>query len=214
MKFISNADVQMATQILEWVQVFLVDANPMMKRSPQSDGEPICPFAKACLSANTIYFSFHHEVNGKSTEQIEDILLDCRDPFKREPPYDPKQRLTKALLVVFPEIPSSEGEVLDLVHDNIKTQFVRDGLMVTQCYPRSDGRSVHNPALRVYTSPYSLMAVRHMALHDVLFVEEDEAWFAAYDQRFGIRFREPEQLQDYEKPLLNIYRRAKERFVR
>ena len=186
----------------------------MMRRSNNSLGEPVCPFAKASLSANAIYLSFHHEVNGKSATQIEEIMLNCRQPFKREPPYDPKARLKKALLVIFPEIPATEGEVLDVAHDNIKTEFVRDGLMVTQCYPRSDGRSVHNPALRVYASPLSLMAIRYMALHDILFVEEDEAWFGAYDQRFGIRFRDPEKLEDYEKPLLNIYRRAKGRFIR
>lgn len=214
MKFMSSSDLHIGNQVLEWMQNFLVEPNPLMKRAKASEGEPICPFAKACLASYAVYLTFHHEVNGKSAEQIEEVMLEYREPFKNAAPFDPKQRLKKALLVVFPEVPASEGEVLDVAHNKIKTQFVHDGLMVTQCYPRSDGRSVHNPALKVYTSPYSLMAVRHMALHDILFVEEDEAWFGAYDLRFGARFREPEKLDDHEKPLLNVYRRAKGRFVR
>jgi hypothetical protein len=214
MSFVSGSDIHIGNQVLQWMQDFLVEPNPLMKRAKTSAGEPICPFAKACLESDAVYLMFHHEVNGKSAEQIEGVMLEYREPFKIAAPYDPKQRMKKALLVIFPEIPALEGEVLDVAHGRIKTQFVRDGLMVTQCYPRSDGRSVHNPALRVYTSPYSLMAVRHMALHDILFVEEDEAWFGAYDLRFGTLFREPEKLEDHEKPLLNVYRRAKGRFVR
>jgi heptaprenyl diphosphate synthase len=58
-----------------------------------------------------------------------------------------------------------------------------------------------------------MIAMRHMALHDILFVQDDASWFASYDLRFGARFREPEKLEDFEKPLLDIYRRAKARFI-
>ena len=66
----------------------------------------------------------------------------------------------------------------------------------------------------MYTSPYPLIAMRYMALHDILFLEDNELCFASYDQRFGSRFKEPEKLEDYEKPLIDIYRRAKARFVK
>jgi hypothetical protein len=204
----------MAAEIVHWMEGFLVTATPMMKRSRESNGEPICPFAKPCLDHNALYLSFHHEVNGKCADHIASVMLECRKPFRCEPPYDLTEHHKKALLVIFPEIPVGEGAVLDVAHDLIKTQFVQDGLMVTQCYPRADGRSVHNTALRVYAAPHCFMAVRYMALHDILFVEENETWFGAYDQRFGIRFREPEKLDDHETPLLNVYRRAKARFVR
>jgi heptaprenyl diphosphate synthase len=58
------------------------------------------------------------------------------------------------------------------------------------------------------------MAIRHMALHDILFLGDEESWFAAYDQRFGSRFKEPEKLEDFEKPMVDVYRRARARFVR
>jgi len=58
-----------------------------------------------------------------------------------------------------------------------------------------------------------MMAIRHMAPHDILFLGDNESWFAAYDQRFGSRFREPEKLEDDQKPLIDFYRRAKTRFL-
>lgn len=214
MPFFSNADVPIAFETLAWVQAFLVDPNPHMKRSPGSTGESICPFAKPVLAENALYMAFHHEVNGKSAELIESIVLGYREPFKKSTPFHPAERLKKALLVIFPEIPETETTVLDVVHSNIKSQFVHDGLMVAQCHARCDGRSVHSPGLKAYTSPHPLIAMRYMAPHDILFLAENESWFAFYDQRFGSRFKEPETLEDYEKPLIDVYRRAKARFVK
>lgn len=214
MKLISNADVRIANEVLAWAETFLMEPNPQMKRLPSSTGEAICPFAKTAMAGNFLYLTFHHEINGMSEELIESTVLEYREPFKKVRPYHEKERLKKALLIIFPEIPPDQTNVLDIVHDNIKTQFVREGLMVTQCHARCDGRSVHNQALKVYLSPYPLIALRHMAIHDILFVEENEDWFGAYDQRFGARFKEPDKLEDYEKPLVGVYTRAKARFVR
>lgn len=214
MPLFSNADIPIAFETLAWVQTFLVDPNPNMKRSRDGEGESICPFAKPMLAENALYMAFHHEVNGKSAELIESIVLGYQDPFKKSTPFHPAERLKKALLVIFPEIPAAETGVLDVVHNNIKSQFVHDGLMIAQCHARCDGRSVHHPGLKVYTSPHPFIAMRYMALHDILFLEENESWFACYDQRFGPRFREPEKLEDFEKPLTEIYRRARARFVK
>jgi hypothetical protein len=210
----SSADVAMANELVAWFRDFLVENNSMMRRSATSTGEPICPFAAACIDNRTLYFAFHHELNGKSIDAIERIVLGYREPFRRARPYAGKERITKALLVVFPEISSENANALDIAHETIKREAVHDGLMVTQSYPMSDGRSVHNPALKVYTSPYPLIAMRHMALHDILFVGEDRDWFAAYDQRFGSRFRASEKLSDYEKPLQNLYRQTKAKFIK
>ncbi len=212
--FFSNADVPIAYQVLAWVQDFLVDPHPMMKRLASSTGESICPFAKAVLDERALYMTFHHEVNGKSAEAIESIVLGYREPFKKTTPFHERDRLKKALLIIFPEIPPDETDVLDVVHSSIKSQCVRDGLMVAQFHARCNGRSVHNPALKVYVSPFPLIAMRHMALHDILFLQDDEAWFNAFDLRFGSRFREPEKLQDFERPLLDIDLRSKARFIR
>jgi len=214
MHFISNTDVQIATDVLKWMEKFLVEPNPMMKRSHDSSGEAVCPFVKPLLQGNSLYLAFHHEVNGKNPHVVEQLVLQYRDPFRKAPPYRHSDRLRKSLAVVFPAITAADAPVLDVLHQSIKTEFVQEGLMVAQFYPESDGRSVHSPALRVYTAPFSFMAMRYMAIHDILFLEENETWFAAYDQRFGMRFREPETLEDFEKPLLNVYRKAKARYVK
>lgn len=94
MPFFSNADIPIAFETLAWVQAFLVDPNPHMKRSPAT-GESICPFAKPVLTESALYMTFHHEVNGKSAELIESIVLGYREPFKKSTPFHPGERLKR-----------------------------------------------------------------------------------------------------------------------
>ena len=93
MVFFSNADVPIAFEVLGWVQSFLVEPHPLMKRSSNNEGGSICPFAKAVLDENALYMVFHHEVNGKSAEAIESIVLNYREPFKKTTPFHESDRL-------------------------------------------------------------------------------------------------------------------------
>ena len=43
-----------------------------------------------------------------------------------------------------------------------------------------------------------MFVLRHMAMHDILFQEENESWFSAYDLRFGPRFKQPDKLEEFE----------------
>ncbi|MCU1265001.1 MAG: hypothetical protein JWM21_1319 [Acidobacteria bacterium] len=51
-----------------------------------------------------------------------------------------------------------------------------------------------------------------MALHDIIFLKENGDWFKAYNIRYDEKFKEPDKLDDYQKPLLGTYLEAKEKF--
>jgi hypothetical protein len=210
----SNSDVAVATTVLKWANDYLTSPNEQMRRTDSGGAEAVCPFVKASLESNSFYIDIRREVNGRSLEPIVEAMLKYRDTLKTLPPFEASEKHKKAIIAVFPEIPAKTAAVLDLAHAQIKTAFVQEGLMVTQSYPGCDMRSVRNPGLRVYESPYPLMALRLMAIHDILFVSEDEVWFSAYNLRFGALFRDPKTLKDYEQPLLGEYARAHARFIR
>jgi Domain of unknown function (DUF6875) len=210
----SNHDVTVATAVLQWANEHLCSPNEGMRRSRGGPAEAVCPFVKPSLASSCFYVDIRREVNGLSPEPIADAMLKYRETLRSIPPFHPSEQGLKTIIAVFPEISADATPVLDLVHSQIKSAFVRDGLMVTQCYPGCDMRSVRNRELRVYDSPYPLMAMRMMAIHDILFVGECEEWFSAYSLRFAARFRDPRTLKDYEQPLLEEYARAKARFVR
>ena len=211
---LSNADVLVATAVLQWASEHLCTPNDRMRRSRNGPAEPVCPFVKPALASSCFYIDVRREINGLSPGPIADAMLKYRETLRSVPPFRPAEQGLKTIIAVFPEIGAETAPVLDLVHSQIKSAFVQEGLMVTQCYPGCDMRSVRNPELRAYDSPYPLMAMRLMAIHDILFVGDCEEWFSAYSLRFGARFRDPRTLQDYEQPLLDEYSRAKARFVK
>jgi heptaprenyl diphosphate synthase len=134
--------------------------------------------------------------------------------FKDTPPFDPIERRKRALLIVFPESPPERTYVLDIVHAKVKHKFVDLGLMTGQFHQNCDERGIYNRGYRVSISPYPLIAVRQMALHDIIFLKEIEDWFKAYNIRYGEKFKEPDKLDDYQKPLLGMYLEAKEKFLK
>lgn len=210
----SNADVGVATAVLQWADQYLCVPNDKMRRSQTGPAEAVCPFVKPSMGENCFYIDVRREINGQSPGPIIEAMLKYRETLRTLPPFNPAEQTLKTIIAVFPEIPHGAAAVLDLVHAQIKSAFVREGLMVTQCYPGCEMRSVRNPELRAYDSPYPLMALRMMAIHDILFVGECEEWFSAYSLRFGARFREVKTLKDYEQPLLEEYSKARARFLK
>lgn len=204
--------LQIANELLEWSHQYLVSDNPNIQRPVGS--QATCPFVASSIENDSYYMVFHPEVNGRNERAIEDLMLSYVDQFKAMRPFEPSKYLRKALLVVFPELSKGDAHVLDIVHSRIKPKFVEQGLMVGQFHPNCDERGIHNLAYRVSVAPYPLIAIRHMALHDIVFLGRDENYFPYYNARFGDRFREPEKLEDYEKPLMEYYLQAKQRFLK
>ncbi|MGH9968803.1 MAG: DUF6875 domain-containing protein [Pyrinomonadaceae bacterium] len=210
--FLSPRYLVIANEIMEWVNNYLTVSNPNIRR-PGSNQE-VCPFVRDSIENDSFYLAFHPEVNGQRDEPIQRIMYEYINIFKETPPFDPVERRKKALLVIFPEIPPERTYVLDIVHTKIKHKFVDTGLMTGQFHQNCETRGIYNRGYRVSISPYPLIAVRHMALHDIIFLKENEDWFKAYNIRYGEKFKEPDKLDDYQKPLLGTYLEAKEKFLK
>jgi heptaprenyl diphosphate synthase len=209
-QFLSPTDLRIANELLAWAEQYLTRENPNINRPRGS--QTVCPFVRGSIKSNHFYMVFHPEIDGASERHIEHIMIAYMDDFLAAPPVDPESQLTKSLLVVFPRIPHTRIHVLDAVHKQIKTRFVQRQLMVSQFHKKCDERCVYNDAFKVNLSPYPLMAMRHMSVHDILFLGEDATWFKEYDARFGHRFRNPERMEEHNKHLVDFYSRARARF--
>lgn len=209
---LSPRTIQIANELLDWAKTYLMAENPEIKR-PTRGNQSVCPYVGASIENDSFYMAFHPEINGRRAEPIEEVMLDYIPIFRNKvQPFGPSERMRKALLVVFPEIPEKSTYVLDTVFANIKDRFVAEGLMVGQFHKNCDQRGVYNHRFKVSLSPYPLFALRHMSLHDIIFLHDHEHWFLEYNNRFGERFK-PENLDDDSKPLIENYRKAKERFL-
>ncbi len=207
--FLTPSTLEIANKLVSWAEESLVADHPDLKR-PGEGSQAVCPFVKKSLDTSRFYMAFHPEVNGQSYEQVETIVNSYIDSFKLTPPFQPELLTSKTLLVVFPELPEREAHVLDLVQDRIKSRFVAEGLMVAQFHQRCDERSVHNRALKLYASPYPLISIRHMAIHDILFLENNPEWFKSYNVLFGDKFKPGAPLEPHNHHLTALFQKARE----
>lgn len=207
--FVSAEDVRCARRILVWARNYLGQEQESVRRPypPQT----VCPYVEASLKANSFYMVFHTELNGEDAAAIADVILGYVNPFKEAPPFGQHEQGLKALLIAFPNIEEKFLTALDECHRMVKPKIVRLGLMMGQFHPRCRERAIHNPEWKaILQAPVPLMAIRHMTLHDILFLHDNEEAFRAYDGRFGDRFAQGgDSLSPYQKHLIPYYERAK-----
>jgi uncharacterized protein DUF6875 len=106
-------------------------------------------------------------------------------------------------------MPDTSWPALDAAHAAAKTGLAEQGLMLGQFHPRCEVGAVHNPAFPVLRSPFPLLVVRQTALHDVLFLHQNRAQFAAYSARFGHRYSHP----GTPVALARLYHQAQQRYA-
>ena len=201
--------VSVSEGILNWAETYLTQENDNIKRPRGS--QVVCPFAKAAIDNDTFFMAYHPEVNGKSEEHMEMLLLDYIEEFKKMGPFSNGDKFKKTLLVIFNNIPDKESVILDIVHKNIKDRYVENGLMIGQFHPNCDDRGVYNRTFKVSTAPYCFFSIRNMAIHDILFLKDKREWFLVYNNLYGEKFRKGD-LDEHTTHLEEYYHIAKKKF--
>jgi hypothetical protein len=180
--FITPVQIGHASRVLQWLDEYISRPHHQLGREGA-----ICPFVAPAIDRNTLSMVFHYEVTGE--EDLIRAILNCYIPvFMDYPPTDESTRVYKTLVIVFPNIPEQHTTVLDRVHTQVKTEFVQNGLMVGQFHQHCPEPSARNPFFLVSIAPIPVVAIRHMAIHDILFLGENESWFREYNARFGSRY--------------------------
>lgn len=210
--YITPHDSQIAADILEWARTYLMVENENIKRPHGT--QVVCPFIKTSVEGNYFYMAFHREISGENVLQMREVILQHAPTFQITHPVDEKQRIRKALLIVFPKLTPTNYASLDVCHQMVKPLLVKEGLMVGQFHPKCKEPAFYNPSFRkVSVSPHPLMALRHMAIHDIIFLKNDVVWFDRYNRQFGHKFNDPESIPDHDKHLINHFNEARERFL-
>jgi hypothetical protein len=87
-------------------------------------------------------------------------------------------------------------------------------LMIGQFHPQCGTPAIHNASWRgVSVAPYPLIAVRHMVVHDILFLRSQKNWFLHYSRRFGARYERANDLGAHNCHLSQAYNEARNKFI-
>jgi hypothetical protein len=170
--------------VLRWLREYVSRPSPLLGRRG-----PVCPFVPPALDGDAVRFSFHYEFGqgpDPDPDQLRAVLVEELARFRQiSAPPGPSGRSLASLLVVLPRTDLVGWAAIDQVYVDLKNHAVQQGLMIGQFHSGCDERAARNRAFAVSRSPIALVAIRHMAPHDLLFLHERRAWFAVYQQRFG-----------------------------
>ncbi|MFE4512724.1 DUF6875 domain-containing protein [Kitasatospora sp. NPDC056783] len=175
-----------AQEVLDWARDYISQPHPQLGRSG-----PICPFVPPAVKAEALHIAVHGEVDDTvDAARLNDLLRRYIPVFRRTPPLTGPEKSLKTIVTAFPNLSAQRATVLDDVHADLKTHFVRQGMMLGQFHPLCRAPAARNPAFGNKVSPVPLFALRHIAVHDILFLSSRPDWFAVYRSLFGSPYEE------------------------
>jgi hypothetical protein len=158
-------DLPYLIEVMDWVKNFLAKSHPELGRSG-----PVCPFVPHALKSNSIQLAVIRADNLQQ-QQVEELVKSYRDIFLQTEPRDRETGLSKAFLLIFPDIDmENTAKRIDAVQQKLKPFFVEEGLMLGEFHKRTESGGLHNPNFRPLRSPIPILAIRFMTEFDLPFL--------------------------------------------
>lgn len=187
-------------EVDDWISNYVTKPHDEIGRTG-----PICPFVEPSRRARSLETSVRLVGPTPSLALLTEIVRCSLDEFDSISWQTSNPHL-RALLVVLPDLPSEDLHLLDQAHAIVKPESVTRGMMIGQFHENCTEKAARNPRFNVSRSPVPLVAVRLMAMHDVLFLADRREWFQEFANRFGAKFRKSRRGID---PLLyDLYHKA------
>lgn len=202
---LSPQGVKQANEVMEWAVSYLSRPHPELGRKGA-----VCPFVPKSMNSGRFYLVLHEEVDGTDLTVLRDILLSHADGFLERFPHLTPEDEFNSLLMVFPRIPPERGAVVDTLHTELKSfLMMRKGIMLSQFHPLATKGAIRNEKFQAYKSPYPCIVLRHMGVHDIIFLGHNAQAFSEYHRRFGPRYARGEIGNEH--GYLDLYNAAKQR---
>ncbi|GAA2286700.1 hypothetical protein GCM10010145_66870 [Streptomyces ruber] len=165
--------------MLAWIDGYLVQPHSGVGREGS-----ICPFVGPSLKAHSLRLEVW-PVAAHATEDELRSVVDRMAGVLTHEEWGSHNPALRSLVVVLGGLAPERHTLLDRAQAAAKPGLAARGLMLGQFHPRCDERAARNPVFRVSRCPVALLAIRHMSLHDILFLHQEPHLFACYRDRFG-----------------------------
>ncbi|MBX3471241.1 MAG: non-ribosomal peptide synthetase [Planctomycetes bacterium] len=206
--YLTPAQAGVATQVLTWATDYIGKPHPDLGRKG-----PICPYVPAAVRQGALHVTVCEDVGpDDGVDAVDRALLRHARAFLRRFPIDPHD-LDAALwsvVLALPRLTGDAGALVDESHTRQKYYLMERGVMLSQFHPACAKRGVHNRGFALYRAPVACIVIRHMGVHDIVFVERHRGALREYCRRFG-RAYEAGRVTD-EHGYVTRYRAARARF--
>ncbi|MGW1071759.1 DUF6875 domain-containing protein [Streptomyces sp. NPDC002537] len=166
-------------KIDDWLSDYITQPHDRLGR-----GGAVCPFVLPSQRAGSLEIRVCAAGPDPSVASIAKTILEGLDTYDLID-WKGANPALRSLLVALPDLEPSECRLLDDAHREVKPTAVHRGMMIGQFHPLCEEPAIRNPGFPVSRSPVPLVAIRPMALHDILFLNNQKEWFLEYRRRFG-----------------------------
>lgn len=177
-----RVDPATEAEVHRWLEEYVCRPHPQLGR----DGA-VCPFVDPAIRAGTLQLHTQIGLANAGRAELFGVAREMARTF-RSLRWARTNPTMHGLMLALPDLPESRWHHLDVVQAELKAELALEGLMMGQFHPNCPEPAARNPEFPVSRSPVPLLAMRNMALHDVLFLHHDPAMFAQYRLRFGERY--------------------------
>lgn len=201
---LTPAQARAAALVMSWAADYIGKTHPELGRKG-----PICPFVPAAIKAGALHVAV---CELGDAARLDRALLEHVHAFQRRFPITPETREgpLASVVIVFPDLAPDAVAAVDGCHTRLKNFLMAHGIMVSQFHPECAKPGKHNQAFALYKAPLPCMVIRHMGVHDIVFVEFHGDAFAEYCRRFSRDF-DAGHVTD-EHGYVTRYRAARARF--
>ncbi|HKS45790.1 MAG TPA: hypothetical protein VJT49_11895 [Amycolatopsis sp.] len=168
--------------VQDWLTDYISRPNNSIGRTG-----PVCPFVSPSRRAGSLEIVVRPVGPDPDLAHVTDLLWAGLDEFHHVE-WKGSNPALRSLIVVLPDLDEAACQLLDDAHHAVKPIAVRRGMMLGQFHPRCAEPATRNADFPVSRSPVPLVAIRSMALHDVLFLHQQQGWFAEYRRLFGSHY--------------------------
>jgi len=174
-----NSNQEELIGIKNWISEFLCSPHPSLGREGN-----VCPFTREAINKNTIYFSL--EKSFYLDQEIEIKRISSQIRLFKTLTVDNHDEY-KVIINAYPYLDKSEYIKIELIQNKLKPLFVEENLMIGQFYPGCKEKGLWNDRFFPLDSPISLLAIRNMAITDIVFLMSTNSFLDKYLQVFGKR---------------------------
>lgn len=165
------SNIEAFCQAKDWVRTYLAQPHEMLGRSGT-----VCPFAQSALLRDSIDLAVvRFSANDKRAQIVNAINCHLQAFLAKNANATDSERSFQATLVMFPDVALDEAaDLIDRTKEEMKADFIRQGLMLGEFHARNESGGLHNPEFKPLRSPLPMLAIRHMVPTDLVFLNRPE----------------------------------------
>jgi len=158
-----------------WIKTFLSEPHDHLGRPGD-----VCPYVRPAMARDSLWIAVERP---SSPDEYRALLLKWKAIFDDIEPLAGPDSDYKCIIIALPAVEEESGRrLLNAIKDEMKSVFVKDGLMLGTFNP---DRPRDHPDNWPPLSPVPLLAIRRMHQLDVNFLAHTPELRAAYENRFG-----------------------------